>query len=503
MAPGKIHLSTFADLRMPHTWFSKARSCTRDVHYHYGPTNSGKTHTSLESLKKAKTGIYCGPLRLLATEVFEKLNAAGVLCNLVTGQECIKYPGATHTACTIEIADTDTPYDCAVIDEIQLIGDTDRGSAWTNALLGLNSPEIHLAGDSRPLKLIQNLCETTQDKLHLHEYTRRSVLQIDNPINSVDDIRPGDCLVAFSRKTCHTLRRHVENKFPGKCSIIYGSLPPENRREQAKKFNLATSDSYLVSTDAIGMGLNYNINRIIFYDITKNDGNEIRKLHAHEVMQIAGRAGRGDKTGFVTACDVEDLEYIKQVLETKQFTPIERAALFPTFEQIEMFADEIMKERSVEDYGHVLRSFEKMASLDNRYFLQSIHDHCRIAGHLRNLNLPLKEMYTFTQAPIRLQLIGCVSAIKRFARDLVSSGEVKLALPNIRKSATLDELEEIYFSNLYIVIELYIWLSQKYESTVFVDSDLARALREECCVLIQAILDKIDLRHFKRRRTKS
>ena len=89
-----------------------------------------------------------------------------------------------------------------------------------------------------------------------------------------------------------------------------------------------------------------------------------------------------------------------------------------------------------------------MASLDNRYFLQSIHNHCRTAGHLRNLGLPLKEMYTFTQAPIRLQLMGCVTAIKRFARDLVSSGEVKLSLPNIRKSATLEELEEIYFSNL-------------------------------------------------------
>ena len=114
-----------------------------------------------------------------------------------------------------------------------------------------------------------------------------------------------------------------------------------------------------------------------------------------------------------------------------------------------MFADCIMKQKSVEDYGHILKSFEKMASLDNRYFFQSISNHCRIAGHLQHLNLPLKEMYTFTQAPMRLQLVGCIKAIKRFAKDLISNGEVKLSLPNIRKSASLDQLEEIYFSNVY------------------------------------------------------
>jgi hypothetical protein len=112
---------------------------------------------------------------------------------------------------------------------MQLIGDNGRGSAWTHASLGLKF--LRLAA----FETDQNLCETTDHNLHLHEYTSRSVRQIDSPINSVDDIRPGLPCIFVSQK-CHTLRRYFEIEFAGKCLNIYGSLPPENWREQAKKF---------------------------------------------------------------------------------------------------------------------------------------------------------------------------------------------------------------------------------------------------------------------------
>jgi ATP-dependent RNA helicase SUPV3L1/SUV3 len=107
----------------PHTWFPKARRLKRRIICHCGPTNSGKTHEALRALEEAKTGLYCGPLRLFAWEIHERLNNAGVKCSLWTGQEVKEVEGAKHASCTVEKADLSAFYDCAVIDECQLIGD--------------------------------------------------------------------------------------------------------------------------------------------------------------------------------------------------------------------------------------------------------------------------------------------------------------------------------------------------------------------------------------------
>lgn len=113
-----IQLSNLTDLTMPHEWFPEARKMTRDIHYHMGPTNSGKTKSAIEKLKLARNGIYCAPLRLLAYEISEVLLNNGVSCSLITGQEKQIQFDATHLACTIEMADMNRLYDVAVIDEI-------------------------------------------------------------------------------------------------------------------------------------------------------------------------------------------------------------------------------------------------------------------------------------------------------------------------------------------------------------------------------------------------
>ena len=112
----------------------KARTLDRHFVLHYGPTNSGKTYQSIEALKKARSGVYLGPLRLLALEVFDTLNDAGVACSLLTGEESIEVPSAGITASTIEMLNTNRRYDVAVIDEAQLIADRDRGGAWTKEI---------------------------------------------------------------------------------------------------------------------------------------------------------------------------------------------------------------------------------------------------------------------------------------------------------------------------------------------------------------------------------
>lgn len=121
-------------VRFPPQWYPYARMQKRKIIYHGGPTNSGKTHQALERLRMADSdkggGLYCGPLRLLAAEIYERLNKQGVYTDLLTGQEKIVVPFSTHLSCTLEMVNTSRQYDVAVVDEIQMIGDMDRGFAW-------------------------------------------------------------------------------------------------------------------------------------------------------------------------------------------------------------------------------------------------------------------------------------------------------------------------------------------------------------------------------------
>ena len=168
-----------ADLTKPHTWFPFARAMKRKIVYHCGPTNSGKTYNALQRFMEAKKGIYCSPLRLLAMEVFDKVNAHGVYCSLLTGQEKKYVPFSNHIACTVEMVSTDELYDVAVIDEIQVMADPCRGYAWTRALLGLKADEIHLCGDPSVLSIVRKICAETGDQLHEQHYDRFKPLVVE------------------------------------------------------------------------------------------------------------------------------------------------------------------------------------------------------------------------------------------------------------------------------------------------------------------------------------
>jgi ATP-dependent RNA helicase SUPV3L1/SUV3 len=123
-----------SDLRIPHEWYPYARLIKRKIYYHGGPTNSGKTYRALQRLKAADPakggGMYCGPLRLLALEVYDQLNKSGVYTDLLTGQEQRQVPFSSHISCTVEMVNLNREYDVAVIDEIQMIANEQRGFAW-------------------------------------------------------------------------------------------------------------------------------------------------------------------------------------------------------------------------------------------------------------------------------------------------------------------------------------------------------------------------------------
>lgn len=250
-----------ADLRFPIDWYPATREMQRSIHLHVGPTNSGKTYHALKRLEKAKSGIYAGPLRLLAYEVYTRLNAQGIPCHLVTGDERIIKEGqeAAMSSCTVEMVPLNMEVDVAVIDEIQMIGNPDRGWAWTQSLLGVKAKELHLCGEVRTVPLIRELATLMGDKLEIHQYERLSPLETMH--SSLEgkfmNIKKGDCMVVFSKKMIHAMKIKIEKVTKKRVAIIYGDLPPETRAQQARLFNDPDNDyDFLVATDAIGMGLN-------------------------------------------------------------------------------------------------------------------------------------------------------------------------------------------------------------------------------------------------------
>lgn len=254
-----------SDLRLPHLWYPLARVMKRRVIYHGGPTNSGKTYQALKRLAEADPekggGLYCGPLRLLALEVYESLNRQGVYTDLLTGQEKSIVPFSTHVSCTLEMVNLQKEYDVAVIDEIQMIANDQRGYAWTRALQGLRAREIHLCGGLEASNIVQKLIESTGDEFILHKYERLSSLEIEDSSLKGDysKIQPGDCVVAFSKQDIFSIRRQIERLTPYKCAVIYGQLPPETRSNQARLFNDEnTGYDVLVASDAIGLVIYIN-----------------------------------------------------------------------------------------------------------------------------------------------------------------------------------------------------------------------------------------------------
>ena len=329
----------------PEMEFAEVRELSRHFVLHIGPTNSGKTFHALERLKQAKNGVYLGPLRLLALEVYEQMHGAGIPCTMRTGQECIEEPDSRIMASTIEMADFDESYEVAVIDEAQLVADADRGHSWTKAILGLQAGEIHICMSPAAEQVVCHLIKLCKDDYEIRRYERKTELLCEEkPFSFPEDVQKGDALIAFSKKSVLDVAGRLEEAGISS-SVIYGSLPPEIRRRQTRMFNKGKT-KVAVATDAIGMGLNLPVRRIVFMQTEKFDGVSRRPLKVAEVKQIAGRAGRFgiyDK-GYVSALGETELEFIRGLYEARE-EPLTQVNLgFPqVLLDIDAPLDELMK----------------------------------------------------------------------------------------------------------------------------------------------------------------
>ena len=285
----------------PKDEYPEARAMHRHFILHLGGTNTGKTYAGFQRLRRAETGVYLAPLRLLALEAQETLLDSGVACSLSTGEEEDMREEDTHIAATAEILDLKLRYEAAVIDECQMIADKQRGYAWTRAILGVLAPEIHLCAAPEAKNLLIRLIESCGDSYEVEVHQRSTPLVCMSHTVDYQRLQPGDALITFSKVGVLSVAEDLRQsgKEP---AIIYGALPYATRRKQMEGF-LAGKMEYIVSTDAIGMGLNLPIRRIIFMETEKFDGVERRELKPEEIKQIAGRAGRYGmySRGFVGA----------------------------------------------------------------------------------------------------------------------------------------------------------------------------------------------------------
>ncbi len=311
----------------PKDEYPEARAMERRFIIHVGGTNTGKTYSALKRLEEVWTGAYLAPLRLLALEVQERLLAAGVRCSMRTGEEEDIVPGETHVASTVEKAELHTRYDVAVIDECQMIADPFRGFAWTRAILGLQADEIHLCTAPEALPLLEEILKDLGDPYEVVEHHRSVPLIWQEKPVRLSQAEQGDAFIAFSKREVLKMAARLRDmEIP--TSIIYGAMPYEARRAQMHQF-LSGETKVLVATDAIGMGLNLPVRRIVFTETEKFDGRVRRPLTPPEVKQIAGRAGRMGlyDVGYVAAIRGADEDGYLPVCLERPNPLIRRASL--------------------------------------------------------------------------------------------------------------------------------------------------------------------------------
>lgn len=287
------------------------------LHAVLGPTNTGKTHYALSRMIGHESGIIGFPLRLLARENYERLThlKGKDFVGLVTGEEKIIPPKAKWFSCTVESMPLERKVKFIAIDEIQLSGDPDRGHIFTDRLLHARGEEETLflgAEIIRPLlrKLLPGIVIETRPRLSNLTYT--------DPL-PLNRLPPRTAIVAFSASEIYALAEIIRQKRGG-CALIMGRLSPRTRNAQIKLYQKGEVD-YIVATDAIGMGLNMDVNHVVLSSLRKFDGRQHRPLTMQEIAQIAGRAGRGMKDGtFSTIKGAEALSQdVINAIETHNF----------------------------------------------------------------------------------------------------------------------------------------------------------------------------------------
>ncbi len=445
---------------------SQSRELRRKIIYHMGPTNSGKTYHAIQGLIKAPRGCYLAPLRLLAAELYDTLNNNNVVTTLLTGEEVIEKEGSTHYSSTIEMARLNEKFDCCVIDEIQMITDPSRGWAWTRALVNIIADEIHLCGDPSALDLVKKIVELCGDELEVKEYTRMTELKVEpNPIN-LGDLQKNDALIVFSRRNALRYKRDLE-RLNFKVSIVYGRLSPEVRREQARKFDEGETD-IMVSTDAISMGMNLPVRRIVFSTLTKYINSQEHPITESEIKQIAGRAGRYKRFPVGYANCLSKVEDGTELIEAALSMKLEQQKKCMVGPDLDIFSQ---VNGALSDNGlpnlklsEFLRLFNTM-TFQKPFYCVELKEMIELSEMVEEAdvhqNLSQSEIFGFACAPVNLGLLEHIQYYNWILNHYVQNNPIKNE-PIDPRSNDIDYLE-----TSIKCVELYQWLSRHFNNKNF------------------------------------
>ncbi len=287
-----------------------------------GPTNTGKTHYAIDRMLGYPTGVIGLPLRLLAREVYDKIVAirGPSVVALVTGEERIVPKRVKYWVCTVEAMPEGLGADFVAIDEIQLCEDPERGHVFTDRLLRMRGlRETQFLGAQTMRSAISALVPGAE----FLSRERMSQL-IHSGSKKISKMPARSAIVGFSVDNVYAIAELLRRQ-KGGAAVVMGALSPRTRNAQVALYQNGDVD-YLVATDAIGMGLNLDVNHVAFSGLTKFDGRRMRKLAPHELAQIAGRAGRGMANGtFGVTGEAPALsDEVARAIMDHQFAPVRK-----------------------------------------------------------------------------------------------------------------------------------------------------------------------------------
>ena len=366
-----------------------------------GPTNTGKTFVAFDKLLSYESGIFGFPLRLLARENYEKaikvLNIDKVA--LVTGEEKIVPKNSKYYFCTVESMPTNIDVECVVIDEIQMASDYERGYIFTDRILNSRgSLETIFLGSYN----IKNILLKLFPFIEIESKDRFSKLTFENKKN-ISKLRPRSAIIAFNLNKVYEIAELLR-QHKGGAAVVLGSLSPRTRNAQVEVYENNNVD-YLVATDAIGMGLNLNIDHIVFSSLKKFDGKFNRNLHPSELGQIAGRAGRYLKNGtFGLTKEAGELDplIIDSIVESR----------FPSIKRI-YWRNSLIDFSSI---SSVLESLNKHPQAN--FFIRKKNAEDEIS--FRKLSID-KEIEKYLIKPLNIQILWEVCRIPDFQKIMNDS----------------------------------------------------------------------------------
>ncbi|MDA9659229.1 helicase-related protein [Candidatus Pelagibacter sp.] len=335
-----------------------------------GPTNTGKTYLAIETMLSFDSGMIGFPLRLLAREVYDKIIEKISIDKvaLITGEEKIIPANAKYFLCTVESMPINKNLDFVGIDEIQMCADHERGHIFTDRLLNLRGEKLTMLMGSSTIKSIVNKLDEDTEFINRERLSQLSYVGH----KKISRINRKTAIIAFSTEEVYAIAELVRRQ-KGGAAIVMGSLSPKTRNAQVQLYQSGDVD-FLVATDAIGMGINMDLENVFFSNLKKFDGRKVRRLNMSEIGQIAGRAGRylnDGNFGITGDCKEISAEEV-ELLENHKF------------EEIKM----LFWRNSNLNFNNALSLIKSLEEKPNRGWLRKIHE----CGDEKLLKYFLKDM---------------------------------------------------------------------------------------------------------------